>query len=345
MACFLPGAPLPIARRALPRIASCPRRTVTAEFSIGAAIERGLREQFAGRDVSRVLASFSAVREGRSLERDAGTPIHQRAASFVDGLDAIPFHDPRGEDFAWVARLEERWGEISAEVRAVIKNKELLEKGNNVWAKPVVEAANAYGPDWRTLVLQDRVWDPANAALFPVTCGILRDPDIAVPSVEAFLARQAPGSGIALHTDDCNFILTMHCAISAPEGQSWIEVAGERRYWQNGKSLVFDTSYFHQTMNESAEEDRIVLLIRFWHPQLTPVEREALSFLFRAIEDPSGTPAVARASREIQMEDESPNAAGDFSQPSRAKRRRRAPVQGKPSSSPDRARGGGGFGR
>jgi hypothetical protein len=164
-------------------------------------------------------------------------------------------------------------------------------RGTNVWSPAARPEATAYGPDWRTLVLQDREWDPVNAAIFPVTSALLQEGNLEdpehVPSVEAFFARQAPSTGIALHTDDCNFILTMHLALDAPERQSWIQVAGERRYWENGRALIFDTSFFHSTMNESASEDRVVLLIRFWHPQLTLIEREALGFIFRAIQNPS----------------------------------------------------------
>ncbi len=107
----------------------------------------------------------------------------------------------------------------------------------------------------------------------------------------AFFARQAKGgTGIELHTDDCNFILTAHLLLDVPpESEScWIEVAGERRYYDEpGKLLIFDTSYFHRTRNESPSQDRTVLLIRFWHPGLTTVERCALRFLFEAISNPS----------------------------------------------------------
>ena len=39
--------------------------------------------------------------------------------------------------------------------------------------------------------------------------------------------------------------------------------------------LLSDTTFEHETGNAS-EEDRYVLIIDFWHPELTPVERAAL---------------------------------------------------------------------
>lgn len=294
-----------------------------SDVSIAETILRALKNEFKGRDVSRVAQSFKDVVQGNSLEDGQGTERHQRASSFVRGLDSTPFCEDIDTNYKWVRHLETNWETIAKELKQITVQKDIEEKGNNIWAPPVVEAANAYGPDWRTLVLQDREWDPINTKLFPKTTAILKDKDANVPSVEAFFARQAPDTGIKLHTDDCNFILTMHLALSAPKQQSWIEVAGERRYWENGKGLVFNTSFFHRTMNESKDEERLVLLVRFWHPQLTQDERDALSFLFQAIDDPDGHPALLKAERELRTE--------------------KSMLRGK---NPNRSRtGGGGFGR
>lgn len=276
------------------------KHIVCSENSIADTILLALENEFKGQDISRVSQSFRGIIEGKCLEFNEGTPQHQRAASFVEGLDSAPFYEDFDTDFKWVRHLENNWDTIAKELREVTGQKDIEEKGNNVWAPPVVEAANAYGPDWRTLVLQDRKWDPVNIELFPNTINILQDEDAKVPSVEAFFARQSPKTGIKLHTDDCNFILTMHLGLSTPHRQSWIEVAGERRYWADGKGLVFNTSYFHQTMNESDDKDRVVLLIRFWHPQLKTLERKALSFLFEVIDRPDSHPAMLKASQELR---------------------------------------------
>lgn len=274
------------------------KSVIRAEISITDTILWALENEFKGQDISRVSKSFKGIMEGKSLEVDKGTRRHQRAASYVEGLESVPFYEDLDTDFKWVRHLEKNWDVIAKELRQVTGQEDIKEKGNNIWAPPVVQAANAYGPDWRTLVLQDRVWDPVNTKLFPKTTSILQD--INVPCVEAFFARQSADTGIKLHTDDCNFILTMHLGLSTPHQLSWIEVAGERRYWEEGRGLVFNTSYFHQTMNESKDQDRIVLLIRFWHPQLNQVERKALGFLFEVVDQPDTHPAMLKASRELR---------------------------------------------
>eukprot|EP00968_Pinguiococcus_pyrenoidosus_P013127 scaffold1178_cov252-Pinguiococcus_pyrenoidosus.AAC.27 len=57
------------------------------------------------------------------------------------------------------------------------------------------------------------------------------------------------------------------------------QVGAERRNWEQNKALVFDTCFQHSTGNES-EEDRLVLIIDFWHPELSPVERNALQMIY-----------------------------------------------------------------
>ena len=66
-----------------------------------------------------------------------------------------------------------------------------------------------------------------------------------------------------------------------------MQVGEFKRYWENGKGLVADTSFIHSTSNESDLKDRYVLIIRFWHPELSQLECQALQFLFDALADPT----------------------------------------------------------
>ena len=96
-------------------------------------------------------------------------------------------------------------------------------------------------------------------------------------------ARQRPGTAVARHSDGRNFVLTAHLGLSVPSPTSgsdcWISVAGEKRRWREGEVLVLDTSFHHETANES-REPRDVLIVDFWHPELTPAEIEALEFIY-----------------------------------------------------------------
>lgn len=103
--------------------------------------------------------------------------------------------------------------------------------------------------------------------------------DHKVPSCEVFFAKQGARSGLKPHSDKNNFIMTCHLALDVPEGQCWIRVGNQEHHWLNGKTCVFDTSIFHSTENTS-DRVRYVLLIRFWHPDLLPVEVDAFKFIF-----------------------------------------------------------------
>lgn len=54
-------------------------------------------------------------------------------------------------------------------------------------------------------------------------------------------------------------------------------------------------SFYHQTFNNTSSE-RIVLIMRHWHPEVTPVERIAIQFLFDCL-DARTAPGIADAQR------------------------------------------------
>lgn len=58
-------------------------------------------------------------------------------------------------------------------------------------------------------------------------------------------------------------------------------MGGDRNEWKENKCIIFDTSFTHETYNNS-DEDRYVLIIDFWHPELSIEERQALEFIYDA---------------------------------------------------------------
>ena len=59
----------------------------------------------------------------------------------------------------------------------------------------------------------------------------------------------------------------------------WIKVGEEQRSWEEGKLTTLDTSFEHSTGNPSTD-DRHVLIIDFWHPDLSDAERAGLEFIY-----------------------------------------------------------------
>jgi aspartyl/asparaginyl beta-hydroxylase (cupin superfamily) len=237
--------------------------------------------------VARVIDCFDRFNAGEELDimLGDGQSDHnrQKANCFVKGLTTATFHDINNGKFEWTKRLEENAQIIQDELKQFLNRDASgaeAESSTSRWLGPrfVQENFGHYGPEWKTLGLQDRgVWDGDNVDSFPKTVALLGECN--VPCQEAFFARQGPSSGIQPHSDLNNFILTAHLAVDVPEGECWIRVGDDKHYWKNGKMCAFDTSIFHSTFNEAAT-DRFVLLIRFWHPDLTETEVKAFTFIF-----------------------------------------------------------------
>jgi len=239
-----------------------------------------------GTSATRIVQSLHFAASGKEYIRNHPAKGLQKASSFIYGLKAEPFHDVHSGRFEWLEKLESAHEAIYEELERAVRNPDLERLGNSIWSRAAREEAVAYGPDWRTLVLQDRcVWEETNVNLFPKTTRLVRE--ASSPSVEVFFARQAPETGIKPHTDFTNFILTSHIGLDVPESECWMQVGGGKYWWKNGEAVVADTSFIHSTDNFSKSKDRYVLIIRFWHPDLSMLERSAIQFLFDALEDSS----------------------------------------------------------
>ena len=140
---------------------------------------------------------------------------------------------------------------------------------------------------WKTLVLLNRgQWDETNASLFPITAKAIHSSG--VPVAEAFFASMKPHTDIKPHSDFTNFVLTSHLPLVVPENgnnKCRLSVGDETREWLEGKVILFDTSIYHDAVNDS-DEMRYILMLRVWHPDLSEEERDALQFIYDCLEIP-----------------------------------------------------------
>ncbi|EJK47172.1 hypothetical protein THAOC_34126 [Thalassiosira oceanica] len=183
---------------------------------------------------------------------------HLPSEEHVDGLTARAFWDVAEDPdkFPWARKLEEH-------------------------SKVIIEdlAVQGHGGGWSAVRLQRLgVWNVENCRMFPRTYNLLRELDIPFAVRGVCFARQAPGSGVAPHSDGRNFILTSHLGLRVPEG-CWIKSGNEERTWEEGKLTTLDTSFEHSTGNPT-DGERHVLIIDFWHPDLTEAERAGLEFVY-----------------------------------------------------------------
>ena len=89
-----------------------------------------------------------------------------------------------------------------------------------------------------------------------------------------------PGTTISEHCGPTNVRIRCHVPISIPDGY-FICVGGEERTWHEDHLLIFDDSFYHNVYHHgNSNEPRVVLMIDFWHPELSYQEKEIIKSLF-----------------------------------------------------------------
>jgi hypothetical protein len=271
---------------------------VITEDQFMGMISNAVVKKYGEAETKRVLDAF--VRLGADVEHEgrvefvSDTPPHedgtalmvQKCRSRIEGLTLQPFHEPM--DHKWCRTLAKEWTVVRDELTEKLsaQGANALENvGNNIWvgAKNSTSAAE-YGDKWKTLGLCDRgVWDADNTAIFPRTCELLHR--AGAPVIEALFAKMPAKSTIGVHSDMVNFCLTFHLGVDVPEGECWIDVGDQRRHWENGGLLLFDTSILHRAEN-TADRTRYIFMMRVWHPDLSDAERNAMQFVFDCLDEP-----------------------------------------------------------
>ena len=219
-------------------------------------------------------------------------PYHSEPTHFhFPGLREREFH-PRSL-FPWLDDLEAATEAIAAELDAAMtaERAELVPYVQYAAHQPLDQwRALNHNPDWTAIhLLRGGRRIEANARHCPRTLGLLEklgQPEIAGASPNAMFSLLAPGTAIPPHVGYNNARLVCHLPLVVPEG-CWFRVGAETRDWRRGEAFVFDDTIEHEAMNPS-ERLRVVFIFDVWHPDLLPVEREAVAALIGS--DAGGAP-------------------------------------------------------
>ena len=135
--------------------------------------------------------------------------------------------------------------------------------------------------DWTAIhLLQNGDVVDANASYCPRTLEVLRkcgQPHVRAASPNAMFSLLAPHTAIPPHVGVNNTRLVCHLPLIVPEG-CWFRVGAETRFWKSGEALVFDDTIEHEALNPT-DQLRVVFIFDIWHPDLSPLEREAVTAL------------------------------------------------------------------
>mmetsp|Transcript_16094 Transcript_16094/g.23545 ORF Transcript_16094/g.23545 Transcript_16094/m.23545 type:complete len:419 (-) Transcript_16094:320-1576(-) len=230
-----------------------------------------------------------------SIVNDKWRP-HEDMHAYMPGLgETKAFHDPSQLELC--KKLSENIDTIEQEYEALLEDME----GNGKKDRFQSVTSMNYDAGWKTLVLfynGHRIKDfPYH--LCPVTTKIMESVPLA--GRIAGFNRQQSQSGIPLHSDGNNMWLTTQMGIKVPEGEkAYIRVGPETRRWKKGECLLYDTTYEHETFNESEDEERVVLHVDFFNTiAMTKVEIDIMRYIYKIREDFMRAEGVAKVGAQI----------------------------------------------
>ena len=207
---------------------------------------------------------------------------------YMPDLPEGPYHDPMLHP--WCSLLQQNWQGIRQEACQVLAEdtgfESFLGLQPGQLAPQYVSGASA-APAWDAFFFyrHGQRFD-ANHQRCPLTSALLESIDLCrirnqAPEVCFSLLRAQ--STIMPHYGVTNTRLVFHLPLVVPSDCALNIVDGASHPWVEGCPMMFDDTYQHEAWNRS-NQDRMILLMDCWHPDLSPPEREAIQALIEAID-------------------------------------------------------------
>lgn len=241
----------------------------------------------------------------------AGFPVDGRPRRFQDSIDiltgrrqvSLQLQRPGGYLYPelpqrrYYERGEFTWAEGVEAVAGMIREElsSWLEMGSDCFTPymvndPTRPRHDAHGlvdnPQWSTLYLwQNGKPIKEHVAHCPQTFAAITGLDIPHITTRApaiLFSRLSAGARIPPHCGMLNTRLICHLPLIVPPGCGF-RVGGEAREWKQGELLVFDDTVEHEAWNNGTS-DRIILIFDIWRPELSAIERAAITALFEAVD-------------------------------------------------------------
>jgi aspartate beta-hydroxylase len=253
------------------------------------AVLEPLRQRYGRAELARVDQCLAIY-----LGELATTPPDARQRPkflYFPGLPSQPFY-PR-ERFPAHAQLEAATADILEELRAVLSSAQealvpfLGMPGEAAPSAELLGASGARTAAWDAFFFyRHGLRDDAHCARCPRTSALLD----ALPLVrirehapETLFSVLRPGTHILPHRGVTNTRLVTHLPLIVPPDCA-LRVGGELHAWQQGRCVTFDDTFEHEAWNRSGQ-DRVVLIVDSWNPDLSEAERLAVTDLVGAIGD------------------------------------------------------------
>jgi hypothetical protein len=209
------------------------------------------------------------------------TPGQRPSLFYMPDLPACEFTSR--DQLPWAAEIEAHAAAIRDEYLAAVAHGAKLTPYVESDARSPIWRELRGNPDWSALHLYKLAEETPLAGRFPRTLQALAAADIVRIEgrpMELFFSRLKPGTHIPPHHGIANNRITVHLPLIVP-GDCEIRVGGGSHRWREGEIMAFDDSFEHEAWNR-AGADRVVLIFEAHHPDLAPVEREAIQHAIEA---------------------------------------------------------------
>jgi hypothetical protein len=210
-------------------------------------------------------------RQLKAGEAIGWTDINQTPQIWFDDLPTPPvWGEERRKDLPIWSALEDNFQMIKNEVEKAMEIPDAVDEAYRFLFQ---------GGNWTQILLfHDRKYTEQCEKFMPKTCEMLKKvlPDREVhhypwtsnQNEQALILKMTPGTDVETHCGPANNILNVHLGISGVEGAKLI-VAGEEYEWQEGKVITWDGSYHHTAHCKECKKDRIIMMVRYMHPDIT----------------------------------------------------------------------------
>lgn len=251
------------------------------------AVLAPLRERYGAGELTRVEHCL-AIYLG---ERPAPLPDPRQKPKFLyfPDIPSQPYYPV--ERFPWQAELEAATDMVREELRAVLAEQErllpFLGEHTEEQLKEYLQSSGKQTAAWDAFFFYrhgERFDD--NCARAPRTAALLESlPLVRIRdhAPETLYSVLRPGTHILPHRGVTNTRLVTHLPLIVPSDCA-LNVGGEIHEWQEGRCVSFDDTFEHEAWNRSGDT-RVVMILDSWNPDLTEVERLAVTDLVEAIGD------------------------------------------------------------
>jgi len=171
------------------------------------------------------------------------------------------------EQFPWVDMLEANWKVIREELDEVMEYADALPNFQDISPR---QSRIANDNLWKTFFFCAFGFkSKKNCDRCPETAKLLEK----IPGLKvAFFSILAPGKHIPEHRGKHKGLIRYHLGLKVPEPRSAcrIRIADQIAYWEEGKSLLFDDTYYHEVWNDT-NGYRVVLFLDIARPLRFPL--------------------------------------------------------------------------